>query len=151
MGMSYESGASHKLARRKNATPQAIASFAQNVGYPILKDGESSFAFIPAPHGQFLDQGSPPYIRTTGSTPAGTDHHLGQLPQGKCTIFQPFLEMLTVYDQSCLTTALMGPLPMGPEHKTFYLSMPQTPGVRAGQHLRIRGLQACRQRLQIFA
>ncbi|KIK43793.1 hypothetical protein CY34DRAFT_11482 [Suillus luteus UH-Slu-Lm8-n1] len=35
----------------------------------------------PAPHGQFLDQGSPPYIRTTGSMAEGTDHHLGQLPQ----------------------------------------------------------------------
>lgn len=27
----------------------------------------------PAPHGQFLDQGSPPYIWTMGSTPEGTD------------------------------------------------------------------------------
>lgn len=28
-----------------------------------------------APHGQFLDQGSPPYIRTTGSMLEDTDHH----------------------------------------------------------------------------
>lgn len=29
----------------------------------------------PAPHGQFLDQGSPPYIQTTGSMLEDTDHH----------------------------------------------------------------------------
>jgi hypothetical protein len=103
-----------------------------------------------AHHGQFLDQRSPPYIRTTGSMLEDTDHHLGQLPQGKCAICQPFLETLTD-DQSCPTTVLMGSPPMSPERKTFYLSMPQTSGVRAGRHLRIHRLRVFRQRLQILA